>query len=268
MTSPSISDLGTILGVWAHPDDEAYLSGGLMALAADAGSRVVCVTATRGELGGDPDQRAAELHACLGLLGVSEHRWLGYADGGCARIPPSGAIARLCAIIEEVRPDTVVSFGPDGNTGHPDHRAVGRWVEAAVSWAAPGTRLLQSAVTDDWASRWAGVNTRFGVFEPGYPVRIAESRLALHLVLGGAPLERKVRALGAQASQTAGLIAAMGPAEYAGWVADETFVERRPVLPGAWHPVCSRCWWDFANARWQCAGSVAAGPVTRTGNGG
>ncbi|MGH3589327.1 MAG: PIG-L deacetylase family protein, partial [Pseudonocardia sp.] len=43
--------LGTILGVWAHPDDETYLCGGLMARAARSGDRVVCVTATRGEQG-------------------------------------------------------------------------------------------------------------------------------------------------------------------------------------------------------------------------
>ena len=48
-------ELGTILGVWAHPDDETYLSAGLMAAAADAGSRVVCITATRGE-GGSMDE--------------------------------------------------------------------------------------------------------------------------------------------------------------------------------------------------------------------
>src|ERR671922_141060 len=41
-----MDDLGTILGVWAHPDDEAYLSAGLMARAVRNGSRVVCVTAT------------------------------------------------------------------------------------------------------------------------------------------------------------------------------------------------------------------------------
>ena len=39
------ADLGTVVGVWAHPDDEAYLTGGLMALARDTGARVVCVTA-------------------------------------------------------------------------------------------------------------------------------------------------------------------------------------------------------------------------------
>jgi len=45
------SDLGTVLGVWGHPDDEAYLASGLMALAVREGRRVACLTATRGEAG-------------------------------------------------------------------------------------------------------------------------------------------------------------------------------------------------------------------------
>jgi len=57
----SDGDLGTVLGVFAHPDDEAYLAGGLMATAVDAGRRVVCITATRGELGfPDDDPRSIE----------------------------------------------------------------------------------------------------------------------------------------------------------------------------------------------------------------
>ena len=50
MTIP-VSELGTLLGVWAHPDDETYLVAGLMAQAVRDGHRVVCVTATRGEEG-------------------------------------------------------------------------------------------------------------------------------------------------------------------------------------------------------------------------
>ena len=45
------TDLGSILAIWAHPDDESYCCAGLMAAAVRAGERVVCVTATRGELG-------------------------------------------------------------------------------------------------------------------------------------------------------------------------------------------------------------------------
>ena len=73
-----IAALGTIIGIWAHPDDEAYLSGGLMALARANGQRVVCVTATRGELGTtDPmawpperlaAERTRELADCLNVL--------------------------------------------------------------------------------------------------------------------------------------------------------------------------------------------------------
>ena len=89
VNSPGAS-LGTVLGVWAHPDDEAYLSSGLMAQAAASGSRVVCVTATRGEGGSlDPERwppeslgdiRAAELQRCLSLLGVEEHIFLELPD--------------------------------------------------------------------------------------------------------------------------------------------------------------------------------------------
>ncbi len=233
-----VGELGTILGVWAHPDDEAYLSGGLMAMARDAGSRVVCVTATRGERGTpDPerwlpdrlaDTRAAELARCLDILGVREHHWLGYRDGGCAAAPVSAAVARLGELIEDVRPDTVVTFGPHGNTGHPDHRTVAAWTAAAFDRAAlPGARLLQTVITERWVRRWSAVNERFGVFEDGYPVTDPDDRpLAVELVLDGEQVARKVRALRAQTSQTAGLIAMMGADDYAGWVSEETFAER------------------------------------------
>src|SRR3712207_4832119 len=100
-----VAELGTIMGIWAHPDDEAYLSGGLMALARDAGSRVVCVTATC-----SAPRRTTELRDCLDILGVSEHHWLGYRDGSCAGVPAEDAVTRLCALLDEVRPDTVVGF--------------------------------------------------------------------------------------------------------------------------------------------------------------
>ena len=132
-----IAALGTILGIWAHPDDEAYLSGGLMALARANGQRVVCVTATRGELGTadpvawPPDRLAAErtreLAECLAILGVHEHHWLDYRDGGCAAADAPTAISRLAELVAQIRPDTVLTFGPDGLTGHPDHQAVSAW---------------------------------------------------------------------------------------------------------------------------------------------
>jgi LmbE family N-acetylglucosaminyl deacetylase len=234
-----VARLGTILGVWAHPDDEAYLSGGLMALARDAGSRVVCVTATRGELG-TPDpatwpphrlatERTGELARSLEILGVNEHHWLGYRDGDCARVSVSDAVGQLCALIAEVRPDTVLTFGPDGQTGHSDHQAISAWATQAFDQAAPrGSRLLYSAVTDEWARRWSALSERFGVFAPGYPITTPTGRLAVNLRLDEATTARKVCALRAQDTQTAGLIAAMGLNTYAAWVAEEYFAERAP----------------------------------------
>ena len=135
ITSTDVADLGTIVGIWAHPDDEAYLSGGLMAMARDNGQRVVCVTATRGELGTPdpvawpPDRLAAErtreLARCLDVLGVREHHWLDYRRRRVrAGRPGRRGRAARATVIDDVRPDTVLTFGPDGITGHLDHRTV------------------------------------------------------------------------------------------------------------------------------------------------
>jgi LmbE family N-acetylglucosaminyl deacetylase len=233
-------ELGTVLGIWAHPDDEAYLSGGLMALARQAGSRVVCVTATRGELG-TPDprewppeklaaERTVELARCLDILGVTEHRWLAYADGGCAGVPAEEAVGRLCEVIDEVRPDTVVTFGPDGFTGHSDHRAVSGWATAAFEKAAgKDARLLYPAVTERRVRRWGALHERLSVFEDGYPVVVPDSGLALDLMLDAGTVARKVRALAAQTTQTAGLIGLLGVETYTAWVGEELFVAGPPV---------------------------------------
>jgi LmbE family N-acetylglucosaminyl deacetylase len=225
-----ISALGTIMGIWAHPDDEAYLSGGLMALARANGQRVVCVTATRGELGTpDPEawpperlaaERTRELAECLAILGVDEHHWLGYRDGGCAAADASIAVAQLAELIARVRPDTVLTFGPDGLTGHPDHQTVSAWAGAAFAEAAPGARLLHATI----AERRAAPDD-LGVYAPGYPVCTPDADLAVDLVLEPAVAVRKARALAAQATQTGPLIAALGRDAYTAWVGEESFVE-------------------------------------------
>jgi LmbE family N-acetylglucosaminyl deacetylase len=237
-SASGVAELGTILGVWAHPDDEAYLSGGLMAIARDNGSRVVCVTATRGELG-TPDpktwppqrlaaERTGELARCLEILGVTEHHWLGYRDGQCAAVRASDAVAQLCGVIARVGPDTVLTFGPDGITGHPDHQAVSAWATAAFDRAAaPGAQLLYAAVAERRVSRWKALDDSLGVYRTGYPVSTPTGRLAVDIVLDQDTAARKVRALAAQATQTAGLIAAMGVDCYTAWVGDESFVQRR-----------------------------------------
>ena len=172
-------DLGTVLGIWAHPDDEAFLSAGLMAAASDAGQRVVCVTATLGEHGTDdpqrwPPQRLArvrthEARASLAALGVTEHHLLGISDGTCAAQPPDTVVRRLAQIIHSVAPDTILTFGPDGMSGHEDHQTVSRWATAARAAAAPHARLLYATTTEEFVDRWLPAREVFTMF-PGFRV--------------------------------------------------------------------------------------------------
>ncbi len=236
-----VGELGTILGVWAHPDDEAYLSGGLMALARAAGSRVVCVTATHGELGTPdpvawPPQRLAaerilEMGRCLDVLGVTEHHWLGYRDGGCATVSAADAVEVLCRIIDRVEPDTVLTFGLDGFTGHPDHQTVAAWTAAAFDRAARrSARMFQAAIPERRERRWGELNAQLGVYMAGYPLAVPDDRLAIDLTLDHDTAALKVRALAAQQTQTAALISAIGLERYTDWVGEEAFVERRRSL--------------------------------------
>lgn len=228
-------DLGTVLGIWAHPDDEAFLSAGLMAAARDAGQRVVCVTATLGEHG-TPDPvswpprrlaavRAHEIRASLAVLGVTEHHLLGITDGTCAAAPHDAMVRRLCRIVEAVRPDTIVTFGPDGLTGHEDHQTVSAWATAAHAAAAPGARLLYATTTAEFVAGWEPVRDAFDVFlADGLPLRTPASALAVALRLSPEQVDRKVVALRAQASQMTDLIAAVGEERVRQWWSAEAFV--------------------------------------------
>lgn len=141
-TQEDLKQLGTILSIWAHPDDETFACAGIMAAAVRNGQKVICITVTRGEAG-TCDQsrwpaeqlgriRDQELQAALNIIGVTEHFWLGYPDGGCNRVSDEEAIARLASYCKKYSPDTILTFGADGLTGHDDHKTVSRWAcEAA-----------------------------------------------------------------------------------------------------------------------------------------
>lgn len=226
--------LGTIVGVWAHPDDEAYLSAGLMAAAVDAGNRVVCVTATRGERGTSdartwPPSRLArtrswELEASLAALGVREHHWLDYADGECASADAPTAIEAVRSIIDAANAHTVVTFGPDGMTGHPDHVTVGHWATVAATLASGRPRVLHATKTADWAEHFASLHERVPVFGPQGPPRTEEADVAFAITLSPCHLDQKMVALRAQATQTATVIDLVGEDTYRSWLAREWFV--------------------------------------------
>jgi LmbE family N-acetylglucosaminyl deacetylase len=238
MRSPTEA-LGTILSVWAHPDDETYLAGGTMAAARDAGQRVVCVSATAGELGTDdpgawPPERLApvrrwEATAAMAVMGVDEHVVLGLPDGGLDRCDAEGA-ALVRGLIDDVRPDTILTFGPDGATFHPDHLAVHRWVTAAWELGGRRQRLLLAATSTGHHRRFGALYERWGVYmTDDRPDPVPEDDLALHLDLHGPALDRKLTALRAMATQTSGAIQLMGDALFAEQAAEESFVDAARV---------------------------------------
>lgn len=147
-----------LLAVLAHPDDESLGVGGTLARYAAEGVEVSLVTATRGDGGrfqgrrqDDPQHpgphalagiREAELRAATRVLGLRDVRVLDYRDRHLDCAEPRDAILRLVAEVRRLRPDVVVTFGPDGVYGHPDHVAISQFTTAAIvaaadpSWAA------------------------------------------------------------------------------------------------------------------------------------
>jgi LmbE family N-acetylglucosaminyl deacetylase len=237
--APHGGDLGSLLGVFAHPDDEAYLAGALMALAVDAGRRVVCVTATRGELGFPDDDprsieerkalRTAELDACLGVLGVREHHWLDHPDGGCAAVPVDEPVAWLRGLIDDFEPDTVLTFGPDGGTYHEDHIAVSCWTTLACRAADADPRLLYSANTPEWVERFLGAIGGGVMMTDETPHSTPHEELAISFRADDALADRKLEALRAQASQVEPLVRQAGVEVYRELIREERFRDPTPA---------------------------------------
>jgi LmbE family N-acetylglucosaminyl deacetylase len=245
MTAPltTAASLGTILSIWAHPDDETYLSAGIMAGARDRGQRVVCASATAGELGTDDPHtwpparlgrvRRWEAAAAMAVLGVVEHHVLGLPDGGLDEHDDAGA-AWVGQLIDGIQPDTILTFGPDGMTYHPDHIAVHRWVTSAWEQRARRPRLLYATTTVEHLDLFGGLYEEWNMYmSDERPLGVPADQLAVHVHLDGWHLDRKLTALRAMATQTAGLIAALDPATYAAQISEEAFVEAvRLTTPG------------------------------------
>lgn len=124
-----------LLGVFAHPDDEVFCIGGTLAQWAEAGSETMIISATRGEAGQIQDARAAsrgtlgavreqELRAACARLGVQRVECLDYGDGTLAEVDAAMLAGHVATFIRDFQPDVVVTFGPDGGYGHPDHIAI------------------------------------------------------------------------------------------------------------------------------------------------
>ncbi len=136
-----------LLGVFAHPDDETFCAGGTFARYAEQGAEIMVVSATRGQAGQIRDAaagtrrtiaavREAELRLACERLGVTKVRCLDHVDGTLADAGFPALVDEVAEVICEFRPDVVITFGPDGGYGHPDHITISAVTTAACQRAA------------------------------------------------------------------------------------------------------------------------------------
>jgi LmbE family N-acetylglucosaminyl deacetylase len=140
-------DRPTLVALFAHPDDEAFGTGGTLARYAAEGCDVYLVTATRGEAGqiaasglattaNLPLVRERELRCACECYGIHPPRFLDYVDGQLPLVNQGQAVGKVVRLVRELRPQVMITFGPDGIYGHYDHIAVHRWATIAVELAA------------------------------------------------------------------------------------------------------------------------------------
>ena len=133
----------TALAIMAHPDDESLACGGTLALASDAGARVILLCATRGERGSISDPglvpdgdlgrvRAHELRDAARILGIAELVILDHPDGDLRWADVATLHDEIVMSIQRYRPDAVITFDEDGLYWHLDHIGVHERTTTAV----------------------------------------------------------------------------------------------------------------------------------------
>lgn len=243
-------DFARAMAVVAHPDDLEYGAASAVARWTRAGRSVAYVIVTDGEAGidGIPPAEAGPLRqeeqvASAAVVGVDDVAFLGHPDGVVENgLDLRRAIARQ---IRRFRPDVLVTATFDLTyrmagqrvLNHADHRAVGVAAlnaarDAGNRWTFP--ERLSATTTEEFVDGWEPARDAFNVFlADGLPLRTPASALAVQLRLDAATLDRKVVALRAQASQIAGLIAAVGEERASRWWAEESFVSADAVADTA-----------------------------------
>jgi N-acetyl-1-D-myo-inositol-2-amino-2-deoxy-alpha-D-glucopyranoside deacetylase len=253
---------GPLLAIFAHPDDETFSAAGLLAAAVEGDRRVTVLSATRGEAGKSsvagldtPERlgaaREAELRHAMAVLGVDDVRFLRYRDSGLEARPVDplaltnatvvAVAAALIPHIRDVRPSTLITFGPDGVYGHPDHLHVHRAVRRVVQEAReaepwrPAYLYFATAPREAMQAMIAGAENRFDWMSPEMRANLGTPQADITHALDITPwAERKRRAILAHLSQTGpgGPLGEMPDDQMARWLSREYFV-RAPLL---WSP--------------------------------
>ncbi|MCT4661521.1 MAG: PIG-L family deacetylase [Tissierellales bacterium] len=123
----------TIVGVFAHPDDEIS-SAGLLERAINVGRNVHLICATRGEAGKVnnnvkghiSDIRTKELEESCELLGAASLNFLEVGDGKSETWVATKVEEKLYKMIKDIDPDIIITFDKNGGNGHPDHKEISR----------------------------------------------------------------------------------------------------------------------------------------------
>ena len=173
----------TMMAVHAHPDDEASSTGGVLATYSDQGIRTVVVTCTNGEFGDGPNgvkpgadghdeqavsrQRLAELRESAAILGVGHLELLGYHDSGMpewdykdradafCNVPEAVVAARISGLMEQYRPQVLITYDDQGPYQHPDHVHASRAAQAAFAGNGIAAKLYLTAMRrSDWQKIW------------------------------------------------------------------------------------------------------------------
>ncbi len=216
-TRIDLKNLGRIMGVWAHPDDDTYSMAGIMAAAIQNGQEVVVVTATRGEAGVQDEARwpaaklggirSREMAAALTVLGVKHHHWLDYPDGGCAYSDQKEAVGRIAELIRTYKPESILTFGPEGMTGHDDHRTVSRWVGEAIQLSGSSAVIYHAINTHKQYEALLDADKQFNIFfNIDKPPVCDGSQCVIHFELDDSLYEKKLAALHAMPSQTEAML--------------------------------------------------------------
>jgi LmbE family N-acetylglucosaminyl deacetylase len=209
--------------VFAHPDDDTFGVAGTLALHAEDDPAITVVLATSGEAGriADPSlatrerlrrvREAEDLASWRALELEPDVRFLRHPDGGLAQVPRAELAGELAGIFEETAPEVVVTFGPDGITGHPDHVAIGAAATDAFDTASadvPGAfvRLLHVAVAAADLDRLnQGLRARglepIDSTQPFMPRPVPDERIGIRVDCSGV-FDRKLEALRAHKTQS------------------------------------------------------------------
>lgn len=140
----------TLVAVFAHPDDEIFV-GPLLARMARQGRKVYLVIVTDGQKGtvhhakipAGPalaNARTEEAWCSCRQLGIEPPILLGFLDGGMVQgaVYMSQVRMRLQTVLAALKPDVIITWGPEGLYGHMDHRLVSSVVTQVVQRGTAG----------------------------------------------------------------------------------------------------------------------------------